>query len=140
METTTTDISPARALRLLIVDDSATMRMMLKRAARLTEVPIEAILEAANGEEALNVLASQPIDILFTDINMPVMNGVELLRRVNDCADYADLLRVIISTDGSDARRSEVQGLNVHTFLKKPFPPEMMRDVLETVSSNADAC
>ncbi len=127
----------ARPLNILIVDDSAMMRMMLRRVAGLCDVPIEHVHEAANGAEALAVLAAHPIDALFTDINMPVMGGIELLREVGKNERYRKLTRVIISTDGSDARREEARVLNVRLYVEKPFRPEVMRDVLGQVAACA---
>jgi two-component system chemotaxis response regulator CheY len=120
-------------LALLIVDDSATMRAMVKRAATLSGVEIEAILEAGNGREALDVLEQREIDAVFTDINMPVMNGVELLQRMADRGRWDRVLRVIISTDGSEVRRQQVSGLNVSQYVQKPVRPEAVCDVLSTL-------
>jgi two-component system chemotaxis response regulator CheY len=117
-------------LTLLIVDDSATMRAMVKRAATLSGVALGAILEAANGQEALDVLGRSKVDAVFTDINMPVMTGVELLKRMAAEAKWSHVLRVIISTDASDVRRQEVSDLNVRHYVQKPVRPEAVCDVL----------
>jgi two-component system chemotaxis response regulator CheY len=89
--------------------------------------------EAGNGREALDLLQTTPVDVLFTDINMPVMNGAELLRALSKKPD-AVRARVVISTDGSEARKAEVVGLNVDWYLEKPLRPEVMRDVLSKVA------
>jgi two-component system, chemotaxis family, chemotaxis protein CheY len=121
-------------LTLLVVDDSAMMRAMIKRVAQLTDVPIAAVLEAANGLEALKLLEAHPVDVIFTDINMPEMTGTELLREVVKHPEWNRIIRVIVSTDGSEARRAEVAGLNAHAYVEKPFRPEVMRDVLAQVA------
>lgn len=117
-------------LTLLIVDDSATMRAMVKRAATLSGVVLGEILEAANGQEALDVLGRAKVDAVFTDINMPVMTGVELLKRMAAESKWSHVLRVIISTDASDVRRQEVSELNVRHYVQKPVRPEAVCDVL----------
>ena len=122
-------------VNLLIVDDSAMVRAMIKRVAHMSEVPIGTIFEAANGAEALKVLEAHDVQAVFTDINMPVMSGIELLRAMAADARWKSLLRVIISTDGSEARRHEVQDLDVQLYVEKPFRPEVMRDVLSTIST-----
>ena len=122
-------------VNLLIVDDSAMVRAMIKRVAHMSEVPIGTIFEAANGAEALKVLEANDVQAVFTDINMPVMSGIELLRAMAADARWKSLLRVIISTDGSEARRHEVQDLDVQLYVEKPFRPEVMRDVLSTIST-----
>ena len=70
------------SLNILIVDDSAMMRAMIKRVTALCDIPIDHIYEAANGAEAIKVLESHDVQALFTDINMPVMTGTELLRAI----------------------------------------------------------
>ena len=122
-----------RPLNCLIVDDSSVMRRMVRRTMELSEVPLGQVHEANNGREALDLLATTAVDVLFTDINMPVMNGPELLRALVKQPD-AVRARVVISTDGSEARRAEVVGLNVDWYLEKPLRPEVMRDVLSKVA------
>ena len=126
-----------RPLNILIVDDSAMMRMMIKRVTGLCGVPIGEIFEAGNGREAIAILESQRVDALFTDINMPVMTGTELLRTIEQDGRWPTLLRVIISTDGSAARRAEADELHVRLYVEKPFRPEVMRDVLSELATNA---
>ena len=139
MEQTSNNGGGGRPLNILIVDDSAMMRAMIKRVAGLADIPIATVYEAGNGQEAIEILESHPIDALFTDINMPVMSGTELLREIERRGEWKDLVRVIISTDGSAARREEVSELHVRCYVEKPFRPEVMRDVLAEVATNADA-
>jgi two-component system chemotaxis response regulator CheY len=122
-----------RPLNCLIVDDSSVMRRLVRRTMELTELPIGQVHEAGNGREALALLDVHSVDIVFTDINMPVMNGAELLRELLSRSDDVRA-RVVISTDGSDARRAEVEGLEVDWYLEKPLRPEVMRDVLSRVA------
>jgi two-component system chemotaxis response regulator CheY len=128
----------SRPINILIVDDSAVMRMMIRRVANLCDVPIGQVHEAANGAEAIEVLEANDVDALFTDINMPVMSGTELLRELEKRDRYRNLTRVIISTDGSSARREEVRDLNVRLYVEKPFRPEVMRDVLSEITAGAN--
>jgi CheY-like chemotaxis protein len=123
------------AINLLVVDDSAMMRTMIKRAAAATGLPIGQIFEAADGQQALAVLEQQHVDALFTDINMPVMTGIELLRQIAGHERWQHMIRVIISTDGSDARRHEADALDVRLYVEKPFRPEVMRDVLAELTT-----
>ncbi len=121
-------------MRILIVDDSAMMRALIKRVIRLTDVPVEGILEASNGAEGLAVLREHDIQLLLTDINMPVMNGAQLLREIAGDDRWRDMSRVIISTDGSTVRREEAAELDVRCYLEKPFSPEVLRDVLNEIA------
>ena len=124
-------------MRILIVDDSSMMRALIKRVVLLTNVPVEEILEARDGAEALSLLSSHDVQLLFTDINMPGMNGAELLRQLAGDDRWRRLTRVVISTDGSTARREEVADLSVRCYLKKPFSPEVLRDVLTDAAEAA---
>ena len=117
-------------MRILIVDDSSMMRAMIKRVVKMTQVPVDEILEAGDGAEALKLLEAYDVQLLLTDINMPVMNGADLLRKVARNDRWRRLTRVIISTDGSTERREEAADLSVRCYLKKPFSPEVLRDVL----------
>lgn len=127
----------ARPVNVLIVDDSAMMRAIIRRTIQLTGVEVGVLHEAANGRDALAVLESSPVDALFTDVNMPVMNGPDLLRAMHG-RGWDHICRVIVSTDGSSARREEVRDLNVRMYVEKPFAPELIRDVLlEVCDDNA---
>lgn len=121
--------SPKR-LNLLVVDDSVMMRAMVKRAAGQANVPLGTVYEASNGEEALRLLEAERIDAIFTDINMPIMTGIELLQAVDRQERWRHVVRVIISTEGLTARREHEGKLNACRYVEKPFTPEDIRDVL----------
>ena len=124
-------------MRFLIVDDSGTMRKLIHRVMVVTGVPDGDIVEACDGASALDVLEHDRIDVLLTDIHMPGMTGVDLLRALASDPRWAGLTRVVISTDGSASRRDEVEQLGVRCYVEKPFSPEVMRDVLETLTPAA---
>jgi len=128
----------AKALNILIVDDSATMRALLHRVVGLADLPIGTIYQAPNGLEALKILETYSVQALFTDLNMPVMNGMDLLREVAKRDSWKNILRIVISTDGSKLRREEARELNVDLYVEKPFRPEVVRDVLCQIAG-ADA-
>ena len=135
MQTNNSETAGMTPLNVLIVDDSATMRALLYRVVGLADLPIGAIYQAPNGAEALKVLETHSIQAVFTDINMPVMNGMELLREMAVRDEWKDILRVIISTDGSKLRREEARELKVSLYVEKPFRPEVVRDVLCQIAS-----
>ena len=124
-------------MRILIVDDSSMMRAMIKRVVKLTDVPVAEILEAGDAKEALSILESHDVQLLLTDINMPGMSGADLLRVVAANDRWRSLTRVVISTDGSAARREQVAELSVRCYLEKPFSPEVLRDVLAEAAQAA---
>jgi len=135
MQTNSSETAGMTPLNVLIVDDSATMRALLYRVVGLADLPIGAIYQAPNGAEALRLLETHDIQAVFTDVNMPVMNGMELLREMAARDEWRDILRVIISTDGSRLRREEARELKVSLYVEKPFRPEVVRDVLCQIAS-----
>ena len=135
MQTNNSQTAGMTPLNVLIVDDSATMRALLYRVVGLADLPIGAIYQAPNGAEALKLLETHSIQAVFTDVNMPVMNGMELLREMAGRDEWKDILRVIISTDGSRLRREEARELKVSLYVEKPFRPEVVRDVLCQIAS-----
>jgi two-component system chemotaxis response regulator CheY len=138
MDQNTPTAAGAKPLNVLIVDDSATMRALLHRVLHQADLPIGTIYQAPNGREALKILESCSVHALFTDLNMPVMNGMDLLREVARRDSWNGILRVVISTDGSKLRRDEARDLKVDLYVEKPFRAEIVRDVLSQVA--ADAC
>ena len=135
MNQTSAQAAAVKPLNILIVDDSATMRALLHRVVGLADLPIGTIYQAPNGREALKILETDSVQAVFTDLNMPVMNGMQLLREMAKRDSMKDLLRIIISTDGSKLRREEARELNVNLYVEKPFRPEVVRDVLCQIAS-----
>ena len=87
-------------------------------------------------DDAIALLESRKdIRIVFTDINMPVMSGYELLTEMARRDAWKDILRIVISTDGSLLRQEEVRELNVSLYIRKPFRPEVVRNVLSRIAS-----
>ena len=119
------------AYRILIVDDSPAMRAFVRRVIGLSGFDASLCLEAANGKEALDVMAKEWVDAILTDINMPVMDGEELLGRL--ASD--DLLRsvpaIVISTDATEQRIARLLALGARGYVTKPFAPEDLRAELE---------
>ena len=114
--------------RILIVEDSATMRSLL--ASALTDLGRRVeITEAASGFEALRLLPREPFDLILTDINMPDINGLELLSFVKRNAAYRGIPLIIVSTEGSERDREKGLGLGADAYLVKPFEPEDLRRV-----------
>jgi two-component system chemotaxis response regulator CheY len=134
VETQTDTPRAGRPLNILIVDDSAMMRALIRRVAGLSDVAIGNVYEAANGREAIELLETHQVDCIFTDINMPVMTGPELLREIEKRPEWHQMTRVVISTDGTAARREEARGLHVRFYMEKPIRPEAVRDVLARIT------
>ena len=115
---------------ILIVDDSATIRSMVKRTIRMIGLDVGEIYEASNGIEALAHLLEHEVAVLLVDINMPTMNGIQLLTRMKENAKLRDIPIVVASTEGSQKRIEQLTELGMAGYIRKPFQPEQLRDVL----------
>jgi two-component system chemotaxis response regulator CheY len=121
------------AVNILVVDDSAVMRSMIKKTIVSSGVDIGEIYEAANGKEGLQVLEENWLDILFIDVNMPVMDGMEMLDEVRKKSDTSDIPILIVSTESNHERIETIQKKNAG-FVHKPFTPEVLRErILEAL-------
>ncbi|MDR0869066.1 MAG: response regulator [Planctomycetota bacterium] len=121
------------AYNIVIVDDSATVRAVLKKTLHLSGVAVGVLKEANNGREALEILRDGWFDLVFTDINMPEMNGIELINTLANDEVMSTIPIVVVSTDGSSSRIEEVKAKGVRAYVRKPFTPECIRDVINGV-------
>jgi two-component system chemotaxis response regulator CheY len=116
-------------LNVLIVDDSAVMRSIILRTLRLSGLPVEEVLQAENGREALDVLGNHWIDLALVDINMPVMNGIEMIDKVRQTSEISDLPIIVVSTESSTTRIEMLKDMGVG-FVHKPFSAETLREAV----------
>jgi two-component system chemotaxis response regulator CheY len=121
------------ALNILIVEDSAVMRQMLIKVLRMTGVDLGEVHEAANGQEGLDILDKHWVDLALVDINMPVMNGEDMIRKARANPDIPELPIVVISTEGSQTRIGRLESYGVR-FVRKPFAPETIRKVIGEIT------
>ena len=115
---------------ILIVDDSILMRTALKRTIDMVGIETASILEAGNGIEALEILENNPVDLILTDLNMPEMNGVELVHCLKEKSEYANIPVIVITTESSAVRIEDLQAEGIQDYLHKPFTPEEFRDTI----------
>ena len=120
-------------MNILIADDSGTARMFIKQCLEISLEEDAVFLEAANGQEALQLLKKGGVDILVTDLNMPVMDGRELIRRVSASPKLNGLPIMVITSSGNAARKQELLKLGAHMVLRKPVNPMKVAEGLETV-------
>lgn len=121
------------AFNVLVVDDSAVMRSMIIRVVRLSGVPLGEFYEASNGAEGLAALEQHWVDLVLLDINMPVMNGEEMLRKMRATPETASTPVIVVSTESSETRVHALEALDV-AFVHKPFKPEDLRDTILRVT------
>ena len=115
---------------LLIVDDSATMRKIILRTLQTAGLDISSTEEAGNGNEALEKLNANAVDIMLCDVNMPEMNGPELVAKVRELPSCEKTKIVMVSTESSDDLIKEVLAKGANDFITKPFTPEKFQEKL----------
>ncbi len=118
------------AFNILVVDDSQTMRYVIKKAVTMSGVEIGELLEAGTGKEALKVMHDAWVDVVLSDINMPEMSGVEFLQEVKRDEGLKDTPVIFVSTESSQTRQDEAKHLGAAAYVKKPFSPELIKEIL----------
>jgi two-component system chemotaxis response regulator CheY len=122
--------------RILVVDDMVGMRKLVKE--QLMKMGFKSIKEAENGEAGLAELNAalargEPYGLVLSDWNMPVLQGIELLRRVRADAKFANLPFMLITAEGEFNQVKEAITLKVSEYIVKPFTPATIKAKLETV-------
>lgn len=126
------------AFNVLIVDDSSSMRAVIKRSIKVSGFNVGEYLEAADGREALTVLNDQWVDIVLTDINMPNMNGMQLITEIKADAMLRSIPVVMVTTEGSEKRMQESVELGASGYIKKPFLPEDVKRTLSDIMGETE--
>ena len=116
------------AIRALIIDDSSVMRKIVERSLRQAGVPLGQVLEAGNGAEALNILRSNPVDLILCDINMPVMDGLEFVRQMKAEGLAAEAPVVMITTEGSESQVVQAVSSGARGYIRKPFTADQVKE------------
>jgi two-component system, chemotaxis family, chemotaxis protein CheY len=121
------------AYSVLLVDDSSSIRAIIKKIIKMSGFDVGEFLDASDGQEAMAVLRQNPVDIVLTDINMPNMNGLDLIARMKDNPDLAGIPVVVVSTEGSEKMMAEAMALGAVGYVKKPFVPEEIKNTLNRI-------
>jgi two-component system, chemotaxis family, chemotaxis protein CheY len=123
---------------ILIVDDSLPMRSVIKRTLKAAGYGNSELLEAANGKEALALMKNNWIDIVLTDYNMPVMNGLEFIKALKADDLSKEIPVVVISTEGNESKIKEFMDCGAAGYITKPFTAEAIRDLIVTILGEVD--
>jgi two-component system chemotaxis response regulator CheY len=114
--------------KILIAEDSPTMRaLIVSTIAAMGEFET---VEAANGFDALRILPREKVDLIITDINMPDINGLELISFIRNNENYRSTPLFIISTEGSERDRAKGLALGANAYLVKPFAPSQLQELV----------
>jgi two-component system chemotaxis response regulator CheY len=114
----------------LIVDDSAAIRKILQRVLRQTGMAIRTIHEAGDGLEALELLKGHTVHLVLTDINMPKMDGLQLLGAMKAASEWQAIPVVMITTEGGEAKVGEAVRLGAAGYVRKPFTADQIKEKL----------
>lgn len=118
---------------ILLVDDSPTVRAVIKKTLNLAGIETGELHEAANGKDALDIVANRSVDFVFADINMPVMNGIEMVDEMKRRQLLERVPVIVVSTEGSKTRIEELKAKGVSAYVRKPFTPEVLRNVVNNI-------
>jgi two-component system chemotaxis response regulator CheY len=114
------------------------MRQVIKKALGLSGFKVGEFLEAGNGKEALEVLSKTWVDLILSDIHMPVMDGFGLLQALKEDENWHDLPVVMITTEANEERLQQAVELGAKGYIRKPFTPENIRSFLSRVMGDKD--
>lgn len=117
-------------LDVMIVDDSAAIRKILHRVLVQAEIPLGKVREAADGREALELLKAEKVGLILSDINMPNMDGIELLGKLKSDAQFSAIPIVMVTTEGSQARVLQALELGAVGYVRKPFTADQIKEKL----------
>jgi two-component system chemotaxis response regulator CheY len=121
------------ALDILIVDDSAAIRKILQRVLRQTDLPIGEVYEAGDGVEALNAIGKYKVGLVLSDINMPNMDGLQLLSRIHAIESMKGVPIVMITTEGGQGKVMEAVQLGAAGYVRKPFTADQIKEKLASL-------
>ena len=115
---------------ILVVDDSKAALFLFKKIVGLSGAPVNKILTAENGLEAIEVLEKEPVHLILSDINMPEMDGFQLIRHLKQEPRYKDIPIIVITTEGRDTYIEKAIALGAVDYIKKPFQPEQIKNLI----------
>ena len=115
---------------ILVVDDSAAIRKILQRVLRQTGMSIRTIHEAGDGQEALETLNRNNVDLVLTDINMPKMDGLQFLAAMKSSPERRRIPVVMITTEGGETKVAEAVRLGAAGYVRKPFTADQIKEKL----------
>jgi two-component system chemotaxis response regulator CheY len=124
------------SIRALIVDDSSVMRKIVERCLRQAGMDLGQVVEASNGAEGLALASENTFDLILSDINMPVMGGLEFVRRLKEMDNAKNVPIVMITTEGGEKSVLEALSLGAKGYIRKPFTPDQVKEHVIPVLRN----
>lgn len=126
--------------KIVVVDDSETARKIMLRCLNALGYGDAEFREADNGALALEMIRDDPPDLIITDLNMPVMDGVSMLRRIKGSFSLTDIPVIVVSSLLGDAQRTQLRERGVEYLVGKPVDPQELREVMQRIAEEMDRC
>ena len=127
-------ISLEQVQTILVVDDSGTARMIIKQCLTIIGFKDKIFLEASNGRDAVEVLKQNGVDLVVSDLNMPVMDGESLLREVKGSSEWKKIPFIVITSTSNDAREKMLREAGVEAVVSKPVNPASLNAAWKIIS------
>ena len=125
------------SLKVLIVDDSRSIRGVIKKTLAAAGFSVEELWEAGNGQEAMDLIKAKDVDVVLSDLHMPEMDGLELLRTLNQKGQVPPCF-ILVTTEGRKEQLREAISLGARGYVTKPFKPEALRKILSLFVGEPD--
>ncbi len=125
-------------IKILVGDDSGPMRAVIIKTVKAAGYGNAVFLEAGDGQKALDILASENVDLVMTDYNMPILNGLELVDRIRHNEKLKKIPVIAITTDGNPKRIIEFVEKGASDYVRKPFTPEVISGKLKRILGDVD--
>jgi len=122
----------------VIADDSALARMFIRRCLEIAGLGDANFIEASDGSEAISCMKKVHADLLVTDLTMPNMNGIELMRKISSSPRLSGTPVLVVTSAGNTEQRKELMELGVTRILSKPVSPPILIDALQEVNRILD--
>ncbi len=124
-------------MRIITVDDSSTMRRIIKNTLKRIGYGDE-IVEAENGKEALGILSNNEVDLIITDWNMPVMDGLTFVKKIRANSKFDDVPIIMVTTEAAKEDIITALKAGVNNYIVKPFTPQVLKEKIEAVMGLKD--
>lgn len=115
---------------ILTVDDTASMRQMVSYTLSDAGYDVE---QAADGQQALDICQKKQFDLVIADINMPVMDGITLVKKLRELKEYKFTPILMLTTESQDTKRQEGKAAGATGWIVKPFNPDQLTNVVKNV-------
>ncbi|HUN90328.1 MAG TPA: response regulator [Terriglobales bacterium] len=120
----------------LIVDDSSVMRKIVERSLRQAGVELTTVLEAGNGSDALDIIRQKPVNLILSDINMPIMDGLQFVEKLQELPEAKGVPVVMITTEASESHVLKALSCGARGYIRKPFTAEEVKEHVLPVLSD----